>query len=404
MNVSDQSTPGSAELRLRTPIPYRAVFEFFPTGILVVDRRGWVTGLNLTAKRLLGDIAERPRLRCCDVFDCRRAGTPLADRCITDLVLGLNGTGAMPEIRVDLPSEGAGTAAASVWVTGAPYGGADPAVVFSMRSGVPGDRRRRTEPHWMGGPRLRVFTFGRTRVESGEDAIAGEWLGHKPGLVFKYLVANRGRVVQTDELIEAFWPTAGPRGERSVRQAVHTLRDRLEPRREKRTGGSTFVAARSGGYELERSVVWIDADDFEASVADGLRAMAAGELEPAEAALVRASGLYRGAFIAEEAYADWALPERDRLRELAGQAMRALAEVKEAVGDLDGATEQLARLAELERYDVEIQRALIALLLKRGRRAEAVRRFDVFRHRHRTAFDEDPSFDLADVAAQVSAA
>jgi DNA-binding SARP family transcriptional activator len=395
--VSDQPSPRSAELGLRTPIPYRAVFEFFPTGILVVDRRGQVTGLNLTAKRLLRDIAERPRLRCCDVFDCRRAGTPLAEHCITDLVL--EHTGTMPEIRVDLAADG-DAPAASVWVTGAPYGGAEPAVVFCMRAGVVGDRRRRTEPHWMGGPQLRVFTFGRSRVESGEGALAGEWLGHKPGHVFKYLVANRGRVVQTDELIEAFWPTAGPRGDRSVRQAIHTLRDRLEPHREKR-GGSTFVLARSGGYELERSVVWIDADDFEASVADGLRALADGELEPAEAALARASGLYRGEFLAEEAYAEWALPERDRLRELAGQAMRALADVKEAVGDLDGATEQLARLAELEQYDVDIQRALVALLLRRGRRAEAVRRYEIFRHRHRKAFAEDPAFDLADVAAQV---
>jgi DNA-binding SARP family transcriptional activator len=268
---------------------------------------------------------------------------------------------------------------------------------------VAGDRRRRTEPHWMGGPQLRVFTFGRSRVESGEGVIPGEWLGHRPGHVFKYLVAHRHRVVQTDELIEAFWPDVGRKGDRSVRQAIHTLRDRLEPRREKRAG-STFVAARSGGYELERSVVWIDADDFELSVREGLKAVAAGELEPAEAALARASGLYRGEFLAEEAYAEWALPERGRLRELAGQAMRALAEVKEAVGDFEGATEQLSRLARLEPYDVDIQRALIALLLRRGRRAEAVRHYEIFRQRHRRTFAEEPGFDLADVAAQVSAA
>jgi DNA-binding SARP family transcriptional activator len=65
--------------------------------------------------------------------------------------------------------------------------------------------------------------------------------------------------------------------------------------------------------------------------------------------------------------------------------------------------EQLARLAELEQYDVDIQRALIALLLRRGRRAEAVRRYEIFRHRHRKAFAEDPDFDLADVAAEVNA-
>ena len=158
-----------------------------------------------------------------------------------------------------------------MWVTGAPYGGAEPSVVLQVRPGVAGDRRRRTEPHWMGGPHLRVFTLGRSRVECGEGPLAGEWLGHKPGSVLKYLVAHRDRVVPTDELIEVFWPEAARKGVTNVRQAVHTLRDRLEPGRPKH-GGSAFVASRSGGYELERTAMWIDADDFEASVRAGVRA------------------------------------------------------------------------------------------------------------------------------------
>src|SRR4051794_21945376 len=249
VNGSDQpARKSAAELGLRTPVPYRAVFEFFPTGVVVVDRRGQVNGLNLAAKRLVRDLADRPRLRCCDIFDCRRAGTPLAEHCLTDLVLAQEGP--LPEIRVDLPSAGEGAATTSVWVTGAPYGGAEPAAVFSMRPGVVGDRRRRTEPHWMGGPQLKVYTFGRTRIESGEGAMGGEWLGHRPGRVFKYMLANRHRIVQTDELIEAFWSSAGPKGDGSVRTAMVSLRDHLEPDRKKRAA-SSFVANRSGGYELE---------------------------------------------------------------------------------------------------------------------------------------------------------
>jgi DNA-binding SARP family transcriptional activator len=274
--------------------------------------------------------------------------------------------------------------------------------VFSIRPGVVGDRRRRTEPHWMGGPRLRIFTFGRSRVESGEGPLAGEWLGHRPGHILKYLITHRDRVVPTDELIEVFWPAAGPRAVTSVRQAVHTLRQRLEPRRAKHTG-SAFVAARSGGYELERSAIWIDADDFEMNVREGMKSIGQGELETGEAALARAVGLYRGDFLAEEAYSEWAFAERDRLRDMAGQALRALSEVRVADGDLEGATEQLMRLAELEPLDMDVQRELLAMLLRRGRHAEAARRHDLVRRRYRKAFGEDPDYDLADVAAQVSA-
>ncbi len=390
--MSDGITPRTADLGLRTPVAYRAVFEFFPAGVVVVDARGQVQGTNLRAKGLLGAMLERERVRCCDLFDCRRANTPLADHCVTELALSHEGP--LPEVRVDLPQRGG--SAGSVWITAAPFGGAEPAVVLQIRTGVVGDRRRRTEPHWMGGPRLRIFTFGRSRVESGEGPLAGEWLGHRPGHVLKYLVTHRERIVPSDELIETFWPAAGPKGVTSVRQAMHTLRDRLEPERPKH-GASAFVSARSGGYELERSAIWIDADDFETCVREGIRAHLHGEAEVAEVTLARATGLYRGDFLAEEAYAEWAFAERDRLRDLAAQALRGLSEIKRSGGDLEGATEQLHRLAELEPFDMTVQRELLAMLVRRGRHAEAARRHDLLRGRYRKTFGEDPPFDLSSV-------
>jgi DNA-binding SARP family transcriptional activator len=249
----------------------------------------------------------------------------------------------------------------------------------------------------MGGPRLRIVTLGRTRVESGEGPLAGEWLGHRPGHVFKYLMTHRDRLVPADELIEVFWPAAGARGTTNVRQAVHTLRDRIEPRRA-RHAASAFVSARSGGYELERAAVWIDADDFEVSVREGIKALSARELETAEAALARAAGLYRGDFLAEETYAEWAFAERDRLRDLASHALRGLSEVKVVSGDLEGATEHLQRLAELEPLDMDIQRDLLAMLVRRGRHAEAHRRHDLVRRRYRKTFGQDPPFDLSDIS------
>lgn len=386
--------PTSSELGFSLPIPYRAVYEFFPSGIIVVDNSGRVQGTNIRAKRMLGAALDREKLRCCDIFDCRRPGTPLAEHCITELALAR--PDPLPEVRVDVPARGGNVG--SVWVTAAIFGGAETAVIFQLRPGVVGDRRRRTEPHWMGGPRLRVFTLGRTRVESGEGALAGEWLGHRPGQILKYLLCHRDRVVPGEELIETFWPRAGRGGATSVRQAVHTLRDRLEPERA-RHAGSAFVAARSGGYELERAAIWIDADDFEDSVREGLAGLARGERETAEAGLTRAVALYRGDFLADEPYAEWAFSERDRMRDLAGQALRGLTEVKIAADDLEGATEQLNRLAELEPLDMDIQRDLLSLLLRRGRHAEAHRRHEIVRRRYKRAFGEEPPFALADIVA-----
>jgi len=68
-------------------------------------------------------------------------------------------------------------------------------------------------------------------------------------------------------------------------------------------------------------------------------------------------------------------------------------------GDLEGAGELLQRLAELEPYDMDAQRDLLALLLRRGRHADAHRRYEVVRRRYRRAFGEDPDLELAGLSS-----
>ena len=70
--------------------------------------------------------------------------------------------------------------------------------------------------------------------------------------------------------------------------------------------------------------------------------------------------------------------------------LRALVGVRLRAGELDAASDQLHRLAELEPLDVETQRQLLTVLLRCGRRSEAARRYEVVRRRFRSAFGEEP--------------
>jgi DNA-binding SARP family transcriptional activator len=299
--------------------------------------------------------------------------------------------GALPERRVRLED------GSPAWLAAMPLDGGDE-VVVTLRPAEAG-----TAAHEEPGGVLRVLTLGRTRLEAGGRPLASDWLGHRPGLVLKYLAAERGRTVPLEELLEVFWPAAGRAGATNVRQAVHTLRDRLEPGRT-RGRPSSFVLASHGGYELAPNRVWIDATAFETSARGGLQALARGARDRAEAALAEAAEAYTGDFLADEPYADWALPERERLRDLAGQVLRALAGLRRDAGDPDGAAAQLQRLAELEPLDLVAQRELIALMLGLGRHSDALRRFELVRRRYRRAFGEEPGFSLADVAASAAAA
>src|SRR4051812_29394748 len=275
-------------------------------------------------------------------------------------------------------------------------GGPRPAAVFHLRPGDARDRRRRSDPHWLSGPELRITAFGRTRVDTPEGPLRGEWLQQRPGQLLKYLICQRNRVVPADVIAEALWPGTGRQGLGNVRYFMHALREKLEPHRP-RGARSSFILTVQGGYALDRRHVRIDADDFDEAISQGLEAASRSDDEFASARLKDALALYRGDFLADEPYAEWALDERDRMHNLAGRALRALTKVMLAKHELDAAAEYLEQMAELEPLAGETHRDLLAVWLALGRRTEAARRYAIYRTRILREFGEEPEFQLADL-------
>jgi DNA-binding winged helix-turn-helix (wHTH) protein len=302
------------------------LFERFLYGLALVDRDGSVLYLNRKARQLLlptDTVATGTAWTCCELI-CNRLGPIVGGGCMTERVARAGGQ--IPEVRMDIEQERMQSAA---WVTAAPLDGDGSPLLFHLRPGRPGDRRRRTPPEWSGHispshrSELQIVTLGRFQVEGPNGPINGDWLEQRPGQLLKYLVGERRRAVASDRIAEALWPEAGPEEARNrLRQYVHALRERLEPDRTHRSP-ARFVVARRGGYCFETSGVWIDADEFERETRAGLAALDQGFLEPAAAHLAGAMHLYQGSFLAEDPYAEWALDERERLRELAGRALRA---------------------------------------------------------------------------------
>jgi DNA-binding SARP family transcriptional activator len=344
-----------------------------PEAALVLDGDGRLLAANGAARVLLGRRAQ-PGASCCSVLGCR-LGACLSLRARA-------GERGQHQVALD---DGAAAWASPVATA------AGQVVVTLHRLAGPAGLAREELP-----PRLVVRALGRTSIECNGDASAEDWLDHRPGQVLKYLVCERGRVVPLEELLEVFWPTAGRAGASNVRQAIHTLRDRLEPDRP-RGRASGYVVARGGGYELAPGRVAIDADDFEARARAGLEALQGGATERADAELTAAARAYGGNFLADEPYAEWALAERERLRDLAAQVLRGLAGLNRAAGDDDAAADHLQRLVELEPLDLQAQRDLLTLMLRRGRHSEALRRYELLERRYKRTFGTEPSFTLADL-------
>jgi DNA-binding SARP family transcriptional activator len=348
--------------------------------VVVVDERGGVVAHNRAAQELFGPLHDHAQLRCCDLLRCGRDDWPLADGCLTAAVL----EHGRPLAAFDISLE-----TRRVEVTIAP-----------LRAGRGAVLHLRAEPAAAAGPAapplLRITTLGSLRLECGGEDLGGEWLDHRPGRLLSYLICARGRRVPVEELVDTLWPGSRSQGLTSLRQCVHALRDRLEPDRQKQAP-SRFILARPNAYELSTESIVVDADEFEREAAAALRVANGWGGTEAQAHLAHAAQLYRDEFLPAERYAEWTFNERGRLADLAADVLRALAKSHLEAGEAPSATSALQRLADLEPFDLDAQRDLIALMIRERRHGEAARRYEQVRRQFTRAFGHEPDFALSDL-------
>ncbi|HEV7399020.1 MAG TPA: BTAD domain-containing putative transcriptional regulator [Solirubrobacterales bacterium] len=379
------------------------LFERFLYGLALADGEGRILYLNRKARQLLMPHDHSARglgWTCCDLI-CERLGPLIGGACLTRLAL--QAEGETPEVRMDIDVD---RLQAAAWVTAFPVDSDEPRVLFHLRPGRTGDRRRRVSdrlsPAAPGSADLQIQTFGDFQAEGAQGPLDSEWLEQRPGQLFKYLVCERRRTVTSDRIAEALWPEAGvDDGKNRLRHYVHVLREKLEPERANRSP-ARFVVARRGGYVFETQGVWIDTDEFEREARAGLAAHAQGCEGAASLHLADALRVYRGPFLSEDPYVDWALEERERLGELAARVLRAQAQICIASGRLDAAADHVRRLADMEPFDTDVQKLFLEVCLRRGRRSEAFRRYSFFRKRMLDAFGHEPDFALAEMEHELS--
>jgi DNA-binding SARP family transcriptional activator len=381
--------PGPLPLRTEGP----GVSDERPLGIIVLNGSGGLVATNDEAVALAGSIPRRrfarPRV-CCQLFGCRVAGTPLAELCLTERAVE---EGEVPAVCVE-PANGRPRPA--VWVSASSARSSEPIVTLTVRAPAANGSSGRASEAIAG--TLRIRALGYTRIEAPGAIENGNWLEQRAGQLLKFLVCHRGRPARSELIAEALWPELGVGAGANVRHFVRTLRNQLEPARP-RGAPSSFVVASRGGYALASERVEVDADEFEQIARDGRAMFARGDRSAAKPLLERALKLYGGDFIADEPYAEWAHGERERLHELAADIHRMLAQMHADAGELEAAAGQAVKLARLEPWDTAVQRALLVVCLRRGRRSEAVRRYRHLEQGLRREFGDEPDFSLSDLRA-----
>ncbi len=193
-----------------------------------------------------------------------------------------------------------------------------------------------------------------------------------------------------DKLTALLWPDVDDRQARqSLRQTLFDLRKALAPVKKGvlRMEGDTVA--------LDPGAVEVDATSFEWLVAQGT----AESLE-------RATALYRGDLLEgftvnAGPFEDWLLAERERMRELAQEALGKLLAKQSAAGPAEPAIRTALRLLSLDPLQEGVQRALMRLYVRQGRRTAALKQYQVCVAVLRKELGVDPEPETRELYQQI---
>ncbi len=155
---------------------------------------------------------------------------------------------------------------------------------------------------------IKFYTLGRfLLVREGQPVPRAEWRTHRAATLCKALLTHRGQRLHKEQLQDWVWPDASAAAaSRNLRVALSELRRVLEPDRQARDE-SRFIEASGDTVELCSDGMWIDSQQL----------IDAGEIELSDPnavlTLKSAADLYRGPYLPDDLYEDWAGVERERL-------------------------------------------------------------------------------------------
>jgi predicted ATPase/DNA-binding SARP family transcriptional activator len=237
---------------------------------------------------------------------------------------------------------------------------------------------------------LDISTLGRFEVcRQNEPLSGGNWSRRKVCDLFKVLLSAEQHRLHREQVQEMLWPTSSSeQAANSFGKTLYLLRRAFEPDLAAGKGGSSnYVLLEHDTLTLLPDHFKIDADLFESS-AKQLRIKMhrqAGRERNGEERLALFNefdavlSLYRGDYLPEDLYEDWAQRRRDRLRREHTWLLESAAELAVTSGAGQRACEYLQALLERNSADEQTHRQLMFVYARMGRRSDALNQYQVMR-------------------------
>ena len=254
------------------------------------------------------------------------------------------------------------------------------------------------EPELPVRPSLVVYLLGPFRVYLNDQSI-DEWAGSKAKLLFKYLVATRGRPASQEVLMDLFWPQANVAAARNnLHVAIYGLRQTFH-RIQK---DFSHIFFRDDHYLLNPDLaVWVDVEAFQTGLRKGRELANLGRTDEAIGQYFAAEALYEGDFLEEDRYEEWPQGQRHRLREEYLELLDHLYRYNYEQGDYSNSVSVCRKMLALEPSHETAHRRLMRCYGRLGQRYLVVRQFHQCVEILRRDLDIDPSRETVDLYHQI---
>jgi two-component SAPR family response regulator len=215
---------------------------------------------------------------------------------------------------------------------------------------------------------MRIFAFGRARVEREGVPIDSPDLIHKSRELLYYLLSHpEGRTKEQIGL--ALWPEASTS---QLRSSFHDTVFRLR----RALGAKEWVVFDKRRYGFGRSLEhFYDVQSFEENI-DAGRGLRWEAPERAIGHLQEASELYRGDFLEDIAQSEWILERQDELRRAYGESLLLLGELLAELGRHAEAADAYRKAISHDRFLEEAHRGLMRSQAALGEPGGALRHYE----------------------------
>jgi LuxR family maltose regulon positive regulatory protein len=233
--------------------------------------------------------------------------------------------------------------------------------------------------------RLKIHTLGDFAIEI--DATPLKFSGKvqkKPLLLLKALVALGGRSVKEEDVADLLWPDAdGDAAHISLTTTLSRLRRLI--------GHEEAIQLKEGRLELDGRYCRVDTFAFEHLISQADASWQKGDSANALVLAEKATGIYKGHFLAGETEEPWMASIRERLRNKFLRNLSKLGHHYEEAGHWEKALGLYYRGLEVDDLEEEVYQRIMLCCFRLGRKAEGIRAYELCRNTLSTALGVEPS-------------